>query len=227
MARSRVLRAAPDNSTKAERHEKPGGGPNVWDVYPAYDATAKILATLRVPPDFESDADVRYAHRRDNGQDIYFVGNRTALPMSAACRFRVVGRRPELWNPMTGDRRALPEFRSQDGRTVVPLQFAPGESYFVVFRNGPRPTGRNFPEWKPVAEIAGPWPVSFDPKWGGSIADPVNFDKLEDWTARPEDGIRYYSGTAVSGPRSTGRRPPGRIVSLSTWAVGQFCCGFV
>jgi hypothetical protein len=46
-----------------------------------------------------------------------------------------------------------------------------------------------------VTELAGPWQVSFDPRWGG----PANatFEKLEDWTKRPEQGIRYYSGTAV------------------------------
>ena len=44
-------------------------------------------------------------------------------------------------------------------------------------------------------EIAGPWEVRFDPRWGGP--ERVVFDRLEDWAQRPEDGIRYYSGTAV------------------------------
>ena len=48
---------------------------------------------------------------------------------------------------------------------------------------------------KPVAEIAGPWKVSFDPKWGGP--ESVVFEKLDDWTKRPEEGIRHYSGTAT------------------------------
>ena len=48
----------------------------------------------------------------------------------------------------------------------------------------------------PPVEIAGPWEVQFDPKWGGP-EKPVAFEKLEDWSKRPEDGIRFYSGTAV------------------------------
>jgi hypothetical protein len=44
--------------------------------------------------------------------------------------------------------------------------------------------------------VAGPWQVRFDPKWGGP-ADAVTFASLEDWTKRPEEGIKYYSGTAT------------------------------
>ena len=47
----------------------------------------------------------------------------------------------------------------------------------------------------PSQEIAGPWEISFDPKWGGPAK--VTFDKLEDWSKRPEEGIKYYSGTAT------------------------------
>ena len=165
------------------------------DIYPIYEATAQILAKMNVLPDFESDGDVRYTHRHDQDAEIYFVGNRTAAAVSAACRFRVTGRQPEFWNPVTGERRALPEFREQDGRTIVPLRFAPGQSYFVVFRKGPRPSGTNFPEVKPIAELTGPWEVHFVPKWGGP--ERVKFAVLEDWRKRPEDGIRFYSGEAT------------------------------
>ncbi len=44
-------------------------------------------------------------------------------------------------------------------------------------------------------EISGPWDVAFDPKWGGPAK--VTFDKLTDWSKRPEEGIKYYSGTAI------------------------------
>jgi hypothetical protein len=54
-------------------------------------------------------------------------------------------------------------------------------------------------------EIRGPWDVQFDPQWarGGASEAPVGkdglvvFDRLEDWSIRPELGIRYYSGTAA------------------------------
>jgi hypothetical protein len=79
----------------------------------------------------------------------------------------------------------------------VPLIFAPRQSFFVVFHQpiGAPGHGVNFPAVREVAKIEGPWEVSFNPKWGGP--DKVAFATLGDWTRRPEDGIRYYSGTAV------------------------------
>jgi hypothetical protein len=46
-----------------------------------------------------------------------------------------------------------------------------------------------------VKVLSGPWEVSFDPKWGGPAK--IIWDKLEDWSRRPEPGIKYYSGTAT------------------------------
>lgn len=44
-------------------------------------------------------------------------------------------------------------------------------------------------------EIAGPWEVRFAPGWGAP--EKVTFDPLTDWTQRPEEGIRHYSGKAI------------------------------
>ena len=44
-------------------------------------------------------------------------------------------------------------------------------------------------------EITGPWELAFDSKWGGPAK--VTFEKLDDWSKRPEEGIKYYSGTAI------------------------------
>jgi hypothetical protein len=43
-------------------------------------------------------------------------------------------------------------------------------------------------------EVGGPWEVSFDPQWGGPAR--AVFEKLEDWSKRSEEGIKYYSGAA-------------------------------
>ncbi|MDQ2732846.1 MAG: glycosyl transferase family 2, partial [Armatimonadota bacterium] len=91
-------------------------------------------------------------------------------------------------------------FMQAGGRTTVPLEFPAHGSLFVVFR---RPIGRNtagraainFPQLEPVQELTGPWSVHLDPKWGGPAS--VDFNQLDDWSVRPEAGIKYYSGTAT------------------------------
>ncbi len=101
---------------------------------------------------------------------------------------------------MTGRRRDALSFRQSEGRTTLPLEFAPYGSLFVVFR---RPISAdaegkergNFPSFSTPIEIVGPWSVSFDPNWGGPRS--AQFEQLVSWTKRPEEGIRYYSGTAT------------------------------
>lgn len=168
-------------------------------LYPPYDETAALLAGLNVPPDFESDADLRYTHRHDDEAEIYFVGNRTKTSVTASCTFRVTGLRPELWDPMTGTRRVLPEFREANGRTTVPLRFEPLQSWYIVFRKAgdgvTDPARRNFPDLKPVAEIPGPWQVDFFPMVGKSTS--AVFQSLENWADRAEPDIKYCSGRAT------------------------------
>jgi len=159
----------------------------------------EILKVDRVAPDFEARGGARfdYIHRVDGATEIYFVSNQENRARRAQCLFRVTGRQPELWDPVTGEIRTLTEFSSEGGRTVVTMEFAPRQSLFVVFRApaAARRPQSNFPEIRLLRELEGPWEVSFDPEWGGPKR--VTFDHLQDWTARPEQGIRYYSGTAT------------------------------
>jgi hypothetical protein len=169
-----------------------------FDIYPVYDKTAAILARLGTVPDFESDGPVRYTHRRDGDTDIYFVANTTEQALSAACRFRVTGKQPEWWDPRTGLCRDLPEFTEAGGITTVPIRFDSVGSGFVLFRHppvSPPVAGKNFTETRTVQTLDAAWEVTFDPARGGP--GKVAFDKLVDWTTRPEPGIKYYSGKAV------------------------------
>jgi hypothetical protein len=167
------------------------------DLYPTYDVVAGRLAKLGVPPDFDSNGDLRYTHRRDGNAEVYFVSNRTDRNVNAACTFRLAGKQPELWDPMTGACRLATAFTEANGSTSVPLEFAPHGSLFVVFRQpaGAPRSGSNFPSFKRVCELTGPWEVCFDPKWGGP--ERVTFAALDDWSKRPEDGIKFYSGAAT------------------------------
>ena len=102
--------------------------------FPAFDLIAGVLEKMGVPPDFEADTKLRYIHRRDGGADIYFVANPETNWVGATCAFRVSGKPPEIWNPMTGQIIRQPVYQEKDGETFVPLWLEPVGSRFVVFR---------------------------------------------------------------------------------------------
>jgi len=173
-------------------------GQDIQPLYPHYDALTKVLQVGGVPVDFEANGPIRYTHRTDDGAEIYFVANRAEQAVDASCVFRVAGKEPELWHPVTGEQRSLPAFTEKDGRTAVALRFAPLESYFIVFRKSasvPEKAPANFATVQPVQEIAGPWQVTFESKWGAP--EQATFATLDDWSKRPEDSIKFFSGTAT------------------------------
>jgi len=171
------------------------GGP-----YPDYDATVALLKDIGLDEDFSASGPIRYTHRRTDDYEIYFVANTSDGPVDALCSFRAPAGIPELWDPMTGKVRQLPQYEVVGQQMMVPMRFLTYQSYFVVFRRGALPIEAapetvNFPVAKEITVLEGPWDVHFDETWGGP--GNVTFDSLVDWTERPEPGIRYYSGIAT------------------------------
>jgi hypothetical protein len=164
----------------------------------------QTLDLLRIKPDFHATKQdsLLYIHRRSNTTDIYFVSNQNSAKLDVDAQFRVSGKKPQLWDPVTGKIRQLPQYAFSDSLTSLPLTLEPLESVFVVFgeeslSNTPAAsTVENFPAKLALATITTPWEVQFDPNMRGPEAA-VTFDKLEDWTNRPEENIKHYSGTAV------------------------------
>lgn len=141
----------------------------------------------------------RSVHRTDGKNHVFFVAVTAAEQGKALSSFRVGSLQPELWDPVTGSMRELTDFRI-DGETLrLPLDFAAGQSHFIVFRK-PASTAvtraRNFPRATEASVIDSPWQVTFDAKWGGPKQS-VTFRKLTDWTSHADPSIRFYSGTAL------------------------------
>lgn len=202
---------------------------------------AEALAETGLPPDVtftsgDANADVRYIHRRDGDTEIYFVANRTHGPVDVEAGFRVSGMRPEIWEPVRGLSRAAAAFRQEAGRTFLPLHLDRAGSTFVVFRkpiagDAAGKAKSNEPLLAEALTLAGPWDVSFASGWGAP--ESVTFTTLEDWSKRPEDGIRYYSGTAVyrtafdwTAPASEAvRLDLGRVAVIAEVSVNGVDCG--
>jgi len=162
----------------------------------------EVLSARGILPDFTSEgSQLDFIHRSMSDAEIYFVSNQSDEAATAACTFRVGGRQPELWDPLNGEIRDAVAFtQTRDLRTTVPLELGPRGALFVVFRKPIEASKngvgtRNFPVFSRIAEVRGPWTVRFDPKWGGP--ESAEFQELVDWTMRPEEGIKYYSGKAT------------------------------
>lgn len=199
-------------------------------------AVREVLLARGIHPDVrfsspQEGADFDYIHRSADGVEIYFVVNRWArrdvrdtqyrlrssLPdrfEEVEASFRVSGRQPELWNPMTGDRTECPVWREQDGRALVSLRLPPEGSVFVIFRrppDGPRAisVARNGRVVIPSADPApGPWPDARLVREGGRTW-------LEAWAAG-EYEVRWSDGRATA--VSIAPLPPPRVAK-GPWTV--------
>ena len=156
--------------------------------YPVFvDASGDSVTWPKLPPpDFEGDFNDVIHRRTADGTDIYFVAPAGGTG-NGRLTFRVKGKVPEFWNPVTGTRRKVTNAETlPDGRIRIPFRFSRDGSVFVVFR-------------PPQAAAADPAPASDWPKsqrWKIDIGGRA-YDRLGDWTKSADPEIRFFSGTAV------------------------------
>jgi hypothetical protein len=185
-------------SEKGERSY--GRGKLAWGM-PA----REYLLSKDIPADFnvmdnESKTDFDYIHYTIGERDVYYVSNQTTERQKIKCAFRVSGKQPELWDALSGEIRKARAFTQKNGLTSVPLTLEPYGSVMVAFNEKipDKQQGtavRNYTDFETLAEITGEWIVSFDTEWGGP--ESVIFPELMDWSQHTDEGIKYYSGTAV------------------------------
>jgi hypothetical protein len=165
----------------------------------------EILQQLGIGPDFsytspDNQADLDYIHRRTPNADIYFVSNTKMEDAVADCTFRVSKRLPQFWYPDTGKIEPCNQYTYIPGGTKLRLRLPPAGSVFVVF-SGVAPEAAPTPSPEPLIktvatlELTGPWELRFPPNLGAPPS--YIFEKLVSWTEIPDDGIKYFSGTAT------------------------------
>ncbi|MGS2761105.1 glycosyl hydrolase [Sinomicrobium sp. M5D2P9] len=147
----------------------------------------------------EKVPDIAYTHRRTTAEDIYFISNQKERKRRVNISFRVTGKVPELYDAVSGKTTTLREWKTENGRTTIPLQLDKNASVFVKFREKTRETsrneGKNWKKYAKVQEIGEDWKIIFDPAFHGPKTPVVM--PLSDWSTSGNDSIRYYSGTAV------------------------------
>ncbi len=158
------------------------------------------LVAAGVRPDFQyrgaADSSVLFVHRRSDDAEIYFVNNRQNLAASIEARFRVTGRRPELWRADKGTAESV-SWRVENGETVIPLEFAPEDSYFIVFRDADVRNGVTLAraDWREAAALEGAWDVAFQAGRGAPAQ--LRVPALQPLERHADAGVRYFSGVAT------------------------------
>jgi hypothetical protein len=171
-----------------------GKGMVVWGL-PLND----VLSLAAIPKDAEFagplDSSIVWIHRRTGEAEIYFVANRTDRPQEIQARFRVDGKEAELWQPDTGSIEPA-AYAIAGGRTTVPLHLDERESVFVVFRHTATSPSRTLAPMirTKLATLKGPWELAFPPNLGAPAK--IQLPDLQSWTANPDEGVKYFSGTA-------------------------------
>jgi hypothetical protein len=164
-------------------------------------AIAEVLADMQLAPDFEykkSDGNTQllFVHRNLANGDIYWVKNRNNREENLETIYRIEGRIPEIWHPVTGKIQPA-SYDTGNGRTRVPLHLEPNDALFVVFHKKSKNVSLTLPQTTeiPVAKIQGPWEVSFQPDRGAPSK--INMDYLASWSENPDEGVKYFSGTGT------------------------------
>jgi hypothetical protein len=95
------------------------------------DALQKVLNGLITPDVIIDNPEVFYLHRIKDGRDIYFLVNTTYRPQRAKVQIKG-SLAPLLWDPSTGEERAIAPFWQEEEDTCFHLDLPPVGSAFVL-----------------------------------------------------------------------------------------------
>ena len=189
-----------DNYKTQDRIERSLGQGRVFCNVPINDVLTKIGTPEAVV--LEQDVPVLWKQRTlENGQ-IFFLCNQDDRHISFDVLFNVTGLQPELWNPVDGTVRDLPDFEFTSGKTKIPLQLDGTESCFIVFKKqtkGPRKKNvgeGNYGEEKILLTLDDLWDVEFYNRWSKEQFE-LKQQKLQDWSKSSDPKIKHFSGTII------------------------------
>lgn len=161
----------------------------------ANDALAKAGVTADFQFGGAADAELLFVHRATETEDVYFLTNRKDRREAGEARFRVTGKRPEMWRADTGRYEPM-SYRIEGNEVVVPLDMAPNDAFFVMFREAAAVPNLTLkaPSIRRIEELKGPWTVSFEAGRGAPAE--LKLTKLASLADNEDPAVRYFSGTA-------------------------------
>ncbi|MEL0456039.1 glycosyl hydrolase [Flavobacteriaceae bacterium SZ-1-7] len=141
-----------------------------------------------------------WTERQMEEESIYFLSNQKEETQMLDVSFRVIGKVPELYHPISNETKVLENWKVENGRTIIPLQFQPNEAYFIIFKEGSnKKVSLGKPNWssfETLETLNENWMLQFDNHFNGPLK-PIEINELFDWGTSTNDSIKYYSGTAT------------------------------
>ncbi|SHF74903.1 alpha-L-rhamnosidase [Flavobacterium fluvii] len=142
---------------------------------------------------------IAWTHRKSETEDVYFLSNQKEEKRFFEASFRIGGKIPVWYNPVTDKTSALANWKIEKGRTIVWINLEANESGFVIFKDETTEVlakeNQKGIEFENVQTLDENWELRFDPEFKGP-KDIVKISKLFDWSSSENDSIKYYSGTA-------------------------------
>jgi hypothetical protein len=143
---------------------------------------------------------IAWTHRKSETEEIYFLSNQKEEKREIEVSFRIVGKTPELYNPVLDKTTVLTNWKTENGRTIIPLQLDANESCFVIFKSkteDPVATAKqNWSSFETVQSLDENWNLQFDPAFHGPKKE-LTINSLFDWSTSTDAAVKYYSGTVV------------------------------
>ena len=183
-----------------------GRGQVIWG-----EPIANVMSELHQIPDFTTSLpdslNLMYIHKITGHSDVFFVVNQKDSLLNRDCLFRVSGKIPEIWTPLTGEVKKCGGYTLENGQMRIPVTFQPKESLFFVFREG-KTNGHeqitNGKDEKQTSRLNSPEVTDIKNFKGKIIFHPINSEKLDSisisefksFTEFSNPDIKYFAGTA-------------------------------
>ena len=214
-------------------------------LVPSLPYTEEDFSVYGLERDMIVPEDIAWTHRRGELGELYFVANQKDETRTFTASMRINGKKPECWNPVTGEMNIHPSYRINGNRTEVTLTLAPNESVFIVYPaegvdEGYGESSLQLQKEKKDTAKA-PLNIALEAK-EYTITFAANKKTLTrkvlfDWSQESDEQIRYYSGTATYKTTFRWKNKPnkgqqiylnlGTVYNLATVRVNGVDCGTI
>ena len=155
----------------------------------------EALKTANVLPENLVNTGLKFIRRKLGDDKIYFLVNHTSNTVNEYIPLQTTSENVMLFDPLNG-KAGKADSRTENGITMVRVQMAPGESFFI--KTGLQKELQPWSYYESGEEsydIIGEWTLSFE-NGGPEIPETKKLEKMQSWTGLGEKA-EAFSGTGI------------------------------